>query len=78
MVIDAEGRYLMIVHYVETRDMLEVKVSTVNRRLQRLIVEGEHVCEPCDERMAADASSGGSNSSGLRNMPKDSPRRPMS
>ena len=32
-----------LVHYVETRDDLELKVARINRRLQKLIQEGDHV-----------------------------------
>lgn len=31
------------VHYVEARDDLEIKVAKINRRLLKLIQEGEHV-----------------------------------
>ena len=34
---------LTTVHYVETRDDLEVKVAKINRKLQKLTQEGEHV-----------------------------------
>lgn len=30
-------------HYVETRDDLEVKVARINRRLLKLVQEGDHV-----------------------------------
>lgn len=33
-----------LVHYVETRDDLELKVARINKRLQKMVVEGEHVC----------------------------------
>lgn len=32
------------VHYVEARDDLEIKVGKINRRLLKLVQEGEHVC----------------------------------
>ena len=34
------------VHYVETRDDLELKVARINRRLSKLVQEGDHVRHP--------------------------------
>jgi len=31
------------VHYVETRDQLEAKIAHINKKLAKLIQEGEHV-----------------------------------
>ena len=36
-------------HYVETRDDLELKVARINRRLIKLVHEGDHVSLPFDK-----------------------------